>query len=63
MHENKPAIDRASADPDDGPEWTEEMFDAAEMREGDKLVRPARGKIGPDGVVWFEQPETSSKAA
>jgi uncharacterized protein (DUF4415 family) len=29
-------------DPDTAPELTDEWFDRAEIREGDKLIRPAR---------------------
>ncbi|WP_398476877.1 BrnA antitoxin family protein [Tardiphaga sp.] len=29
-------------DPDDGPEWTEEMWQRAEIREGDRIIRPGR---------------------
>lgn len=29
-------------DPDDAPELTEEWFERAEIREGDRLIRPAR---------------------
>ncbi len=27
-------------DPDDAPEWTDEMLDRAEIREGDRIIRP-----------------------
>lgn len=33
-------------DPDDGIEWTEEMFRHAEYAIGGKVIRPATGKIG-----------------
>lgn len=29
-------------DPDDAPEWTEEMWKRAEIREGDRIIRPGR---------------------
>jgi hypothetical protein len=29
-------------DPDDAPEWTEEMLDRAEIRHGDKIIREGR---------------------
>jgi hypothetical protein len=38
-------------DPDDAPEWTAEMFDVAEFRIGDRVIRPATGYLGPNGVV------------
>jgi hypothetical protein len=34
-------------DPDDAPEWTEEMLDRAEVRDGDKVIRPGRSPL-PD---------------
>ena len=36
----------AWVDPDDGIEWTDEMFDHAEFAIGGKVIRPATGKIG-----------------
>lgn len=32
-------------DPDDSPEWTDEMFDRAEIAIGDKVLRPATGTM------------------
>ena len=29
-------------DPDDAPEWTQEMYDRAEIRIGDKVIRRGR---------------------
>jgi hypothetical protein len=29
-------------DPDDAPELTDEMLDRAEIREGDRIIRPGR---------------------
>ena len=29
-------------DPDDAPEWTDEMFDRAEIRIGDRVIRRGR---------------------
>jgi len=37
-------------DDDDVPEWTEEMFDAAEIRIGGKVVRPATGVLTKEGI-------------
>lgn len=50
MSENKPALPPEWDDPD-LPEWTDEMFDIAEFRIGDKVIRPATGYLGPNGVV------------
>lgn len=38
-------------DPDDAPEWTDEMLEVAEIRIGDEVIRPATGYLGPNGVV------------
>ncbi|WP_375428013.1 BrnA antitoxin family protein [uncultured Sphingomonas sp.] len=46
-------------DPDDAPEWTDEMFDAAEIAIGGKVIRPATGYLGPDGVVHGTPPSRS----
>ena len=39
---SKQVIPESAVDPDDAPEWTEEMWDRAEIRHGDKLIRPGR---------------------
>jgi uncharacterized protein (DUF4415 family) len=51
MKTNSKREDRPSIDPDDAPEWTEEMFRHAAFYRDGKLVRPATGKLGPHGVV------------
>lgn len=51
-------------DDDDVPEWTEEMFDAAEIRIGNKVIRPATGVLTREGVRPIGRPpigETSKK--
>lgn len=35
---------------DDAPEWTEEQFDRAELRIGDRVIRPATGTLTRAGV-------------
>lgn len=40
MSENKAGSASNWADPDDAPEWTQEMFDSAEVRVGDQVIRP-----------------------
>ena len=32
-------------DPDDAPDWTPEMFDLAEVRHGDQVLKPATGVL------------------
>jgi uncharacterized protein (DUF4415 family) len=57
MTENKPGSEASSLDPaDDAPEFTDEMFDIAEFRIGDKVIRPATGYLGPNGVVRGRPP-------
>ena len=34
-------------DPDDAPEWTDEMFDRAEIRIGDTVIRRGRPPAAP----------------
>jgi hypothetical protein len=52
MTGRKPDTDPAWNDPDDAPELTDETLDIAEFAVGGKVVRPARGVLGPDGVIW-----------
>lgn len=33
-------------DPDDGLEWTDEMIETAEIRDGEKVIRPGRPPLG-----------------
>ena len=39
----------AWSDPDDAPKLTKTFFARAEIREGDKVLRPARGVLPPRG--------------
>jgi len=43
--------------PDDAPEWTEEMFERAEVRHGDKLIRAATGTLTKRGRPKSENPK------
>ena len=40
---------RTAWDDDDLPEWTDDQFDRAEFRIGDKLIRPANGTLTKAG--------------
>ena len=42
MSASKPSSESSWVDPDDAPEWTTEMFDRAEIRIGDKVIRRGR---------------------
>ena len=56
MSESNPDTASVWTDPDDAPEWTEEMFDTAEIAVGGKVIRPATGYLGPNGVVRGRPP-------
>ena len=42
MTANKRTSESSWVDPDDAPEWTRDMFDRAEIRIGDKVIRRGR---------------------
>ncbi|HEX7875735.1 MAG TPA: BrnA antitoxin family protein [Sphingobium sp.] len=44
-------------DDDDAPEWTPEMFERAEIRISDRIVRPASGTLTRRGRPKLEQPK------
>ena len=44
-------------DPDDAPEWTDEMFERAAIWHGDKLIRPAQGTLTRRGRPRLEHPK------
>ena len=44
-------------DPDEAPELTEEMAAVAEIAVGGKVIRPATGYLGPNGVVRGHPPQ------
>jgi uncharacterized protein (DUF4415 family) len=52
----------AWVDPDDAPEWTDEMFDHAEFSIGDTVIRPATGVLTRDGVRPVGRPRGSAKS-
>jgi hypothetical protein len=41
-------------DPDDAPELTEEIVKIAAIYRGGVLIRPATGKLGPNGIIPLE---------
>ena len=45
MEENSKPAKELWIDPDDSPEWTEEMFRMAAIYKGDRLIRPATGTL------------------
>jgi len=44
-------------DPDDAPEWTKEMFDRAEIRLGERIVREATGTLTRRGRPKSDNPK------
>jgi uncharacterized protein (DUF4415 family) len=44
-------------DPDDAPEWTEDMFRRAAVWHGDKLIRPADGTLTRPGRPKSDNPK------
>jgi hypothetical protein len=50
MSERKPDTVGEWVDPDDAPEWTDEMFDHAEFSIGGKVIRPATGILTAEGM-------------
>jgi uncharacterized protein (DUF4415 family) len=56
MSVNKPVLPPEWDDPD-LPELTDELLDVAEFSIGGKVVRPATGYLGPNGVVRGRPPQ------
>lgn len=44
-------------DPDDAPEWTDDQFERAEIRIGDRVIRPANGTLTRPGRPKSENPK------
>jgi uncharacterized protein (DUF4415 family) len=44
-------------DPDDSPEWTDDMFDRAAIYEGGRLIRPASGTLTKPGRPKLANPK------
>ena len=44
-------------DPDDSPEWTDEMFDRAAIYHGETLIRPATGTLTKPGRPKLANPK------
>ncbi len=53
MAKNTRAMRKPWVDPDDAPEWTEEMVARAEISDGDRIIRRGRPPLGgkAKGVV------------
>lgn len=57
MPKNANSTSTPSSDPDDAPAWTAEVFERAEHRRGDALVRPASGTLTRRGRPPLAQPK------
>ncbi|MDH4386368.1 MAG: BrnA antitoxin family protein [Caulobacter sp.] len=57
MPENGNNTRKPWIDPDDAPEWSDAVFDRAEIRDGAKLVRPASGTLTRRGRPRLENPK------
>lgn len=44
-------------DPDDAPEWGDKVFERAEIRDGEEVVRPAAGTLTRRGRPRLEKPK------
>jgi uncharacterized protein (DUF4415 family) len=45
------------SDPDDAPELTEDLFDRAELKDGDRVLRPAEGTLTRRGRPRLANPK------
>jgi uncharacterized protein (DUF4415 family) len=44
MPAKRAATKRKWVDPDDAPEWTDEMLERADLLDGDKMIRRGKGR-------------------
>lgn len=57
MSAKKPNSSAVWVDPDDAPEWTDEMFERAAFYRAGKLVRPATGTLTKRGRPKLANPK------
>lgn len=57
MPKKKPNTDAAWVDPDDAPPWTPEVFDRAEVRRGEEVVKAATGTLTRRGRPPLDRPK------
>lgn len=57
MTERKENTTQQWIDPDDAPEWTDEVFERAEIRRAGQVVRPASGTLTKRGRPKLERPK------
>lgn len=44
-------------DPDDAPEWDDKIFERAEIKVGDKIIKPASGTLTKRGRPKLDDPK------
>jgi uncharacterized protein (DUF4415 family) len=57
MTGNKPSTEPAWTDPDDAPEWSDEVLARAELRDGEAVLEPARGSLTRRGRPRLAAPK------
>jgi len=57
MVEKKENSKKPWVNPDDSPEWTDEMFERAEFSIGDKVIREATGTLTKAGRPKLKNPK------
>ena len=57
MPKNAKDTTLAWTDPDDAPELTDDVFDRAELKHGDQVLRPAQGTLTRRGRPRLENPK------
>jgi uncharacterized protein (DUF4415 family) len=57
MPESSADMESNWVDPDDAPEWTDDQFARAEIRIGDRVIRPANGTLTRPGRPKSENPK------
>jgi uncharacterized protein (DUF4415 family) len=57
MPRNEKLTNEPWIDPDDAPEWSDDVFERAEIRQGDRVVRSAAGTLTRRGRPRLEQPK------
>jgi uncharacterized protein (DUF4415 family) len=57
MNGNEKNTSPGWTDPDDAPEWADEVFDRAAVWHGDKLIEPAKGTLTRRGRPKLPNPK------
>lgn len=57
MQKNEDTTKRKWVDPDDAPEWSDDVFERAELRKGNEVLRPAAGTLTKRGRPRLDNPK------